>query len=270
MGVKDILHDREVLTRLNAFLVIYFGWIVFGLIYPIIGKYSVDLTTQFLKLPFTSYAFVSGLLTFAKSHVLLYYSMRAIYFVGFSGSIALTVAFLLLYKKDFRASDELFIRYLGLYTVSGAIYCIFHIYAPHVVYNLPVKSLTGTYLTQQEFVLPSLHNAIATANAVTLWKHRKDPIAKVIIFLNMMVPVVTLFLGHHWIYDIITGIVLALIISKLTEGYKLKVPSSLRSIQISDLRKITAFSIIFATIVLIIAANPSLYSSLLQRLLGTP
>ena len=270
MGMKDILHDREVLARLNAFVIIYFGWIIFGLLYPIIGRYSVDVTAQFLKLPLTSYDFVVTLLSFARDHVLLYYFMKAIYFVGFSGSIGLTVAFLLLYKKDFRASDELFIRYLGLYTVSGAIYCIFHIYAPHVVYNLPVESPAGTYLTQQEFVLPSLHNAIATANAITLWKHRGNNIAKIIIFFNLMVPVVTLFLGHHWIYDIISGIVLAFLISKLTEGYTSRLPSGLHSIQISELRKITAVGLIFATIVLIMASKPSIYSTILQRLLGTP
>ncbi len=270
MRVKEILHDREVLARLNAFLIIYFGWFIFGLLYPILGKHSVDITREFLKLPFTSYEFVSRLLFLVKSHVLVYYFMKSVYFLGFSGSIALTVAFLLLYKRDIQASDELFIRYLKLYVISGAMYCMFHVYAPHVVYNLPVESPAGTYLTQQEFVLPSLHNSIATANIVTLWKYRKSWTARSIIAFNMMIPIVTLFLGHHWIYDIITGIILALIIAKITKGYNAKLPSSIRSIKISELRKITAFGLIFATIVLIIASKPSIYSSILQRLLGNP
>ncbi|WP_461866820.1 phosphatase PAP2 family protein [Thermococcus sp.] len=270
MGVKEILHDREVLARLNAFLLIYFGWFIFGLLYPIVGRYSIDITKEFLKLPLTSYDFVVRLLLFVKGHVLIYYFMKSVYFLGFSGSIALSVAFLLLHKRDFQASDELFIRYFKLYVISGAIYCIFHIYAPHVVYNLPVESPAGTYLTQQEFVLPSLHNSIAAANVVTLWRYRRNWIARSIIAFNLMIPVVTLFLGHHWIYDILAGIILALIVARLTRGYSAKLPSSICSIQVSELRKITAFGIIFATIVLIIASKPSIYSSILERLLGNP
>ncbi|WP_232461795.1 hypothetical protein [Thermococcus pacificus] len=135
--LQERLRDPDVLIRLNAFFLSYFGWVAFGVIYGVIGRWSVDFTQQFLRLPFTSRDFVVGLVEFTKDTPPLYALFNAVYYLGFAGSIALIVAYLLLYLRDLNSSDQLLARYLTAYAVAGAVYLVVHIYAPHIVYNLP-------------------------------------------------------------------------------------------------------------------------------------
>ncbi|MCD6524906.1 MAG: phosphatase PAP2 family protein [Thermococcus sp.] len=253
MNLMESLNDHDVLIRLNTFLLLYFGWIGFTVLYDNIKPYSRDITPPLLKLPFTSYQFVTGALDFVRGFLPLYLLMKAVYYVGFSGSIALTVFFVLIYKRDLQKADELALGYLLTYSISGVIYSIAHVYAPHYVYNLPGFYPDRTYLTQQEFVFPSLHNTIAAFNIIILWKYRKNFITKLLILLNSLVPFATLLLGHHWIYDALAGIFLAILVGKLVRGREIKVLSSLRSVKISIIRHITLFSFLAGGFILLLA-----------------
>ncbi len=169
------------------------------------------------------------------------------------------VAYLLIYKRDLRASDELFIRYLGgAYAIAGgAVYLVAHIYAPHVVYNLPGYSSSNTLLTRQEFVLPpSLHNTIVTINILTVWKYRKKLGGKLLILTNSIIPFATVLLGHHWIYDVLAGMVLGTILSKVTADRTTRIPETLYSWEIAYIRKVTIANVILAVLVLLLAINP--------------
>ncbi|NJE42070.1 phosphatase PAP2 family protein [Thermococcus sp. GR6] len=270
LKLQELTNDWEILVRLNAFFISYFGWLLFGLAYGFLGRYSVDVTHYLIHLPFTSRDFVIGLIEFTKSLPLLYWLFEGVYYLGFSGSIALIVAYLLLYKRDLEASDELFIRYMLSYTVAGSIYLIVHVHAPHLVYNLPGYISENTYLTRQEFVLPSLHNTFAMVNIITLWKYRREKIGATLIVLNSLIPFTTLFLGHHWIYDIITGMILAVVVSKLTAGYSPRLPAMLCGLELSYLRRLAVLSFFIGVIALFLAADPQYWSQLVSNLLGTP
>ena len=264
------LHDPEVLVRLNAFLLSYFGWIAFGVLYGYIGRWSIDVTSLFLGLPLTSRSFVVGLVNFTKSIPVLYALFTGVYYLGFTGSIALTVIYLLLYLRDLQASDELLIRYLSAYTIAGLIYLTFHIYAPHVVYGLPGYTSENTLLTRQEFVLPSLHNTIITINIITLWRYRKRLWGKTLIAINALIPFATLFLGHHWVYDIVTGILLGAIVSKRTRGITTRVPQRIYDWETASLRRVTVLNFILAIIVLLLAVSPEKWSQVLSDLFLKP
>ncbi|WP_258084344.1 phosphatase PAP2 family protein [Thermococcus thermotolerans] len=264
------LHDPEVLIRLNAFFLSYFGWIAFGVLYGIIGRWSVDVTNEFLRLPLTSMEFVVGLVEFTKSIPLMYSFFTTVYYLGFTGSIALAVAYLLLYKGDLAASDELFIRYLAAYITAGAVYLVVHVYAPHIVYNLPGYNSSNTLLTRQEFVLPSLHNTIVTINIITVWKYRKNLGGKAIILVNTLIPFATLFLGHHWIYDVLAGIALGVLMSRVTEGKGTRIPETLYNLEIASLRKVTVVNFLLAVLVLIVAASPDRWLGIINGLLPGP
>lgn len=250
------LNDHDVLVRLNTFLLLYFGWIGFTVLYDHFIKYhSRNILSVFLRLPFTSYDFVISLLNFSRAIPPFHLLMKAVYYVGFSGSIALTVFFVLIYWRDLEKSDELALGYLLAYTFSGIMYSIFHVYAHHYVYNLPGFYPDRTYLTQQEFVLPSLHNTVAALNILVLWKYRRETWGKFVIGLNSLVPFATIFLGHHWIYDALAGILLAALISKMTDGRRISVPAALRDVHISSIQKATVLGFLAGGFILFLAVT---------------
>ncbi len=270
MEVVERLHSRAVLVRLNAFILSYFGWIGFGILYGYLGRWSRDLTPEFLKLPLTSREFVLSLLNFTKSIPPLYVTLKLVYYLGFAGSIAIIVAYLLVYLGDIRTSDELLARYLIAYTVAGGIYLLFHIYSPHYVYQIPGYSMENTLLTRQEFVLPSLHNAFAAINIITAWKYRRRLGGKLLIAVNTLIPFATLLLAHHWIYDIVTGFVLGTAVSELTDGWIARIPEKLYGLEVRSLRLVTMVNLIAALIVFLIAINPVRWIMLVRGILGQP
>ncbi len=264
------LHDPEILIRLNAFFLSYFGWIGFGILYGVIGKWSIDVTSRFLTLPLTSRSLVVGLIDFTHSIKPLYFLFVGVYYLGFTGSIALAVFYLLIYLADKDASDRLLAGYLLSYTFAGVAYLIFHIYAPHIVYNLPGFTSENTLFTRQEFVLPSLHNTIITVNILTLWRHRDKLGAKILILVNALIPFATVFLGHHWVYDVLTGILLGSFTYWLGRGVGMKIPSAIYRWETSSLRRITLINFVLALIVLIIGLNPERISEVIHGVLVQP
>ncbi len=264
------LRDRDVLVRLNAFILSYFGWIAFGVLYGYIGKWSVDITKYFLKLPLTSKSLVIGLLSFTKSLTPLYDLLKSIYYFGFAGSIGFMVFYVLLYLQDFQTSDELLARYIMAYCGAGAIYLLFHTYAPHYIYHIPGYSMENTLLTRQEFVLPSLHNTFAAINIMTVWKYRKRLGGKVLIVINTLIPFATVLLGHHWIYDVITGFLLAIAVSRVTNGWAIRIPMFIYSLELKSLEAITMFNIALATLMFLIALDPQKWILLIRSILNQP
>ncbi|NJE53789.1 phosphatase PAP2 family protein [Thermococcus sp. 21S9] len=264
------LRDREVLVRLNAFILSYFGWIAFGVLYGYIGRWSVDVTREFLKLPLTSRSLVLGLLHYTRSIPPLYATLRGVYYFGFAGSIAFMVLYILLYLRDLKTSDELLARYLMAYAGAGTVYLIFHIHAPHYVYHIPGYSVDNTLLTRQEFVLPSLHNTFAAINIITIWKYRKRLGGKVLIAINTIIPFATVLLGHHWIYDVLTGFLLAWAVSRVTDGWAVRIPRSLYRLELKSLGALTMFNFVLATLMLLIALDPQKWLMVIRSILSQP
>ncbi|WP_297064933.1 phosphatase PAP2 family protein [Thermococcus sp.] len=264
------LRDRDVLVRLNAFILSYFGWITFGVLYGYIGKWSVDVTREFLKLPLTSKSLVLGLLDFTKSLPPLYWLLRMVYYFGFAGSIGFMVLYILLYLCDLQTSDELLARYIMAYAGAGTIYLLFHIHAPHYVYHIPGYSMENTLLTRQEFVLPSLHNTFAAINIITIWKYRRRLGGKALLGVNTLIPFATVLLAHHWIYDVITGFLLAITVSKITSGWAVRIPRCIYTLELKSLGAITMVNLALATLMLLVALDPRKWILLIKSILGQP
>nr|WP_209475399.1 phosphatase PAP2 family protein [Thermococcus stetteri] len=241
----------------------------FTILYGYIGKWSVDVTSEFLKLPFTSKDFILSVMATTKSIPILYNTMQAVYYIGFSGSIAFMVFYLLIYLKDFQTSDELLARYFMAYAAAGAMYLTFHIYAPHYVYHIPGYN-TNTLLTRQEFVLPSLHNTFAAIHIITVWKYRKRLGGKILLAINTLIPFVTVLLIHHWIYDVLAGFLLAGVISSLTDGWIAKIPKTLYQLELKSLSMVTMVNILLAAFLLLFALQPQRWLLLLRTVLSQP
>lgn len=264
------LRDRAVLLRLNAFIFSYFGWILFGIAYGYIGRWSVNVTGEFLRLPLTSKGLIVGMLDLVKSFPPLYHLLSGVYYLGFAGSIAIMVLYILLYQGDLETSDQLLLRYLMAYSIAGTIYLIFHIYAPHLVYHLPGYTSSNTLLTRQEFVFPSLHNTFAAINIITIWKYRDRLGGKVLIAVNTLIPFATVLLAHHWIYDVLAGFILAVSVSRVTSGRVARIPEKLYSIELKSLGAITMLNVALAALMFLIALDPQRWLLLVKSILGQP
>ena len=254
-AVRSSLNDRDVLVRLNILLILYLGWVAFTVAYGLIQSHSRNVTQELLRLPLTSRSFVVTVVNFTHSIPLLYLTLRVVYYVGFTGSIALTVFFVLVYWRDLRASDELAMRYLLAYVSCGVIYSLFYVYAPHHLYHIPGFYPNKTYLTRPEFVLPSLHNTVAIINLLTVWHHRDKVCAKVLILMDSIIPFATVLLGHHWVYDAMTGVMLAFIIVKVTDGRTLRIPEGARTMHVRYIQRMTVVGLLIGLSVLLLAIH---------------
>ncbi len=246
--VQRLMDDKRFLERITVFILLYICWTLFTLAYNLIKPYSKDVTTDFLRLPLMSRSFTVGMVEMVKRMNLLYYFLSGVYFLGFTGSIGLAVFYLLFVREDYRASDELALRYFLAYVTCGFMYSIFHVYAPHIVYHLNGYYPDNSGLTQQEFVFPSLHNTIAAINLITVWKYRRRIGGKVIIGLSTLIPFATVLLGQHWVYDALAGIGLAAILSKLTEG-RTAVPRFVRRMGYDGVRRMMLLSGLSAAVI---------------------
>ncbi|AFK23230.1 phosphoesterase PAP2 superfamily protein [Pyrococcus sp. ST04] len=251
--IKGRISNKEILIRLNGFIISYFGWIIFTLLYEYFGRWSIDVTEEFLKLPLTSKSLVLELLDITKSIFPLYVLLRGVYYIGFAGSIGFMVIYILLYLRDIRTSDELLGGYLSAYIIAGVTYTLFHVYAPHYVYHIPGYPLTNTLLTRQEFVFPSLHNAFAAINIIVIWKYKRKIGAKVLLLLNTLIPFATVFLAHHWIYDVVSGFALGIAALKISKKVMKGVPKTIYNIELKVLRALTVFNVALVVLLLFLS-----------------
>ncbi|WP_232461789.1 phosphatase PAP2 family protein [Thermococcus pacificus] len=118
--------------------------------------------------------------------------------------------------------------------------------------------------------MPSLHNTFATINIITLWKYRKRLGGKALILINTLIPFATVFLGHHWVYDVLTGILLGAAVSKASWGWSINISERIYRLEVSSLQRVTVFNLLLALIVLVVAANPQRALEVIGGMLGTP
>jgi len=252
-GLKEFLLSKNVLIRVNLLLLSYIGWVTFGMLYSILGRWSVNLTPYLLKLPFTSRNFVLSLYSAIRGVPILYKILEAVYYIGFSGAIAFESMYLLVLKRDLKIFDRLLVTYTCMYLISGASYVLFHVYAPHVVYGLEGYPGEG-FLTRKEFVFPSLHNAFAMANILILWGYRREPGALLLIILNALVPPSTLLLAHHWIYDVLSGFLVATLAFKASMQCRIQTEKYL--LETKTLLKVTLIFSIMVVVTIILSFFP--------------
>ncbi|WP_297089939.1 hypothetical protein [Thermococcus sp.] len=88
--------------------------------------------------------------------------------------------------------------------------------------------------------------------------------------MNTLIPFVTIFLGHHWIYDVLTGMALGSFIAKVTEGRTTRIPEILYNLEIASLRKVTVVNFLLAVLVLIVAVSPDRWLEIINGLLPGP
>ena len=202
---------REKLKLLLVFVAVYLSWDAYALLYPFIGRWSVSILPYFLKLPLTSYSFEYSLVSWTVSHGFIHETMRVIYNTGFTGSMFLSFAYSL---GDERLSWKLVKRYAIAFSLLALSFTLFHVYAPHRVYILPDTYAPNNPLTPPQFVFPSPHCAVAFASLMVLWSRKSIQATLIKVYL-LLVPISTVLLGEHWIWDVLGGFLIALISAKI-------------------------------------------------------
>lgn len=217
MSIPHSFNSRSVVLLLAA----YGYWTVYSLAYPAVGRWSFNYTNFLLRLPGTSHDFVLGLLLWTKSHSVLYLLMDALYKLGFTWVMVGTIAYLL-YTSPTEA-ERTTRNYLVSFLVLSAIFLVAHVFPPHLVYpDLPRRYAPPGWSARPQFVLPSPHCTIDTVSFLALARRKEVP-ARILAFLVALIPISTVLLGEHWVWDAISGILLGW----LVEGYSGKVFNSL-------------------------------------------
>jgi len=194
------------------FLAVYLSWDAYALIYPFIGRWSVDVTQYLLKLPLTSYLFEYSLVSWTVSHSFLHALMRAVYRAGFVGSFWLPALYLTFAEPE--RAKKLALRFAMGFGILALSFLIFHVHAPHVVYSLPEHYAPNDWTARPEFVLPSPHCTLAFIGLLSILEVRRKETAPLAVFLAL-VPLSTVLLGEHWVWDVMAGFLVALVAVEL-------------------------------------------------------
>ncbi|WP_048811326.1 phosphatase PAP2 family protein [Thermococcus gammatolerans] len=217
---KETFLNKKGTPRLRAmFLIIlaYAYWNLYSLIYPALGRWSVNYTDLLLKLPGTSHDFVLKLLLWTESHGALYLLMDTLYRMGFTGIMLGTALYLLI--RDPGEAEKLGKGYLLAFLIMSVIFVIAHVYPPHLVYtDLPREYPPPGWQARPEFVLPSPHCTIDTLSFLALVR-RKDKLSMLLALIPVLTPVSTVLLAEHWVWDALTGIILGYIVHRLAERF---------------------------------------------------
>jgi len=202
---------KEHLKLIVLFLAVYFSWDAYALAYPVVGRWSVNVLPYFLKLPLTSYRFEYSLVSWTVSHPIVHRPLRFVYNTGFTGSMVLTFLYTL---RTPELSKRLVRRYGLTFLILAVSFAVFHVYAPHFVYTLPEHYAPNNALTPPQFVFPSPHCAIAFVSLMTVWRRRDIFSIPLKVYL-LLVPLSTVLLGEHWVWDAVAGFLVALIAVEL-------------------------------------------------------
>jgi len=189
------------------FVLVYVSWDAYSLVYPAIGRWSLNITPWFLRLPLTSRGFEYSLVHWAVSHRPIHLLLRAVYNNGFTGTMVAT--FLYLLWTDVGGARRLVRLYALTFGILAVSFVLFHTYAPHVIYSLPERYAPNTALTRPQFVFPSPHCSIAFVSLIAVWR-KKGPLAASLKGFLVLVPISTVLLGEHWVWDVIGGFGVAL------------------------------------------------------------
>ncbi len=198
---------------LLEFLAVYAGWTIYGVVYPLIGHWSINYNGLLLKLPGTSRHFVLTLLLWTKGHHIIYVLMRTAYRTGFTWAMVLTFGYVLLVGDVLRAR-KLVLGYATAFTLLAVIFAVANVNAPHYVYpGLPERYAPNGWQARPQFVLPSPHCTIATISFLALWRRREWP-ARMLALWIALIPPATVLLAEHWIWDAVTGILLGFLVHR--------------------------------------------------------
>ncbi|WP_456420458.1 phosphatase PAP2 family protein [Thermococcus sp.] len=203
---------RQRLKLLPIFLMVYLSWDAYALVYPIIGRWSVDITGYLLRLPLTSYGFEYSLVSWTVSHGLIHGVMRAVYRAGFVGSFWLPALYFILKSEE--KAKRLARRFALGFGILAVSFILFHVHAPHVVYTLPERYKPNDWTARPEFVFPSPHCTLAFIGLLSVFDEKRRETLPLALFLAL-VPISTVLLGEHWVWDALAGFVVALLAVEL-------------------------------------------------------
>lgn len=211
-GMDEGTSTTRIPRAVLLLLVAYGYWTLYSLIYPVVGRWSVDYTRLLLRLPGTSHDFVLGLLMWTKGHPALYLLMDTLYKLGFTWVMVGTV-FYLLHVSPAEA-ERTAKSYLVSFLVLSAIFLVAHVFPPHLVYpDLPRRYSPPGWSARPQFVLPSPHCTVDTVSLLALVRRKEVP-ARILAFLVALIPVSTVLLAEHWVWDALSGVLLGWLVDR--------------------------------------------------------
>ncbi|WP_292460875.1 phosphatase PAP2 family protein [Methanothermococcus sp.] len=210
---------KEIIVRLITYPIVYILW--GGLMWYSQIITPLDFTYYLHYIPLCNAKFYNILQT---SPFIIIEFFRIIYLYLFTFCIVGGIGYYLIIKRDYLKSDIILVDIAFGWLIAGLIYTFFVVQSPFqvgVAHDLVNDNLLWI-CTKPTYEIPSLH----TAYSVLMALHFKDEKSKIRYFfyaLGILIPISTLFMGQHWIIDVITGIIFAYILYRLPKNIHLKI-----------------------------------------------
>nr|WP_232210883.1 phosphatase PAP2 family protein [Methanothermococcus okinawensis] len=208
-----------IITRLITYPTAYVMWGGMMWYSQIISPF--DFTSYLHYIPLCNANFYHLLQT---SPYFLIEFFRIIYLYSFTFCIVGGIGYYLIVKRDYLKSDVILIDIALGWLIAGLIYTFFVVQSPFqvgVANDLTHDSLLWIF-TKPTYEIPSLHTAYSVLMALH-FKDEKSKIKYLFYALGILIPISTLFMGQHWIVDVITGIIFAYILYKLPKNIHLRI-----------------------------------------------
>jgi membrane-associated phospholipid phosphatase len=247
--VPDNFRGSHVSSRMHELLIVTLMYILpLGFIYLLIDIQDA-IANMFGMGSYLNYAeyliMVEGNIVSYFQNIttpLLTYVNSAIYLFGFPFLLVFTF-FILVYTRKFKALQEYTIAFVLVYVIAYPFFVFFPVevtgYTLHSVdpllYNLSPIIVEGIKLSDPglDNCLPSLHTALSiTAMLIVVFRTNFIRFKMFSIGITTSILFTILYLGIHWITDMVAGIVLALAAYFITTKYRetiTKVPAGILS-----------------------------------------
>ncbi len=196
------------MKRLFVAGLILTAWFTYEAAYDSVFR-PVNCTERMLELPLTGWSFYRAAYSTVHAIPPLEKIAAAWYTVGFTTMIAAALLWFVLTRRP----EELDAGLAGMAVIHGTvmvIYAIAFVYPPHMVFGFnPVRSPIMN-LANNHFVCPSLHTTLAVFFALYFaWKEKNKIVKALFVANGLIVPTVTILFVQHWIYDAVSGVILA-------------------------------------------------------------
>lgn len=214
---------KMIKTRLITYPIAYIMW--GGLMWYSQIISPIDLTHYLYYIPLCNAGFYHILQT-SPYWVIEFF--RIIYLYSFSICIIGGIGYYLIIKKDYLKADIILIDIALGWLIAGLIYTFVVVQSPFQV-GVAQDLINTPYLwifTKPTYEIPSLHTAYSVLMALH-FKNEKSKIKYLFYAFGILIPISTLFMGQHWIIDVITGIIFAYLLYRIPKEVHLKIHHAL-------------------------------------------
>jgi membrane-associated phospholipid phosphatase len=217
---------KKIKIRLLTYPIAYIMW--GGLMWYSQAITPLDLTNYLQYIPLCNAQFYN---TLQSSPFIIIEFFRIVYMYLFTVCVVGGIGYYLIIKRDYLKADIILIDIALGWLIAGLIYAFIVVKSPFqvgVAHDLVHDNLLWLF-TKPTYEIPSLHTTYSVLMALH-FKNEKNKIKYFFYILGVLIPISTLFMGQHWIVDVITGIIFAYLLYKFPKDFHKKIHKAINQL----------------------------------------